>query len=234
MSNAIMNQAEAYQYVKKLIDGFIYQIDIDVINQYYHQKTIGHFGEINLTYDDIINRLYYLQDNYIELNHTLLSVVCFDNFIVANDLQFYHHKNSKRVNRVDLTVIYRLAPDLKISEVWLMSNVDYNYKASQCEDDELINENQGLTAASKQNILHDFKYTINQKLANDFPEVAFTEREMETLFYTLTGYTSKEVGKKLDLSHRTVESYLDNIKDKLHCNSKAEIRNVLVPGGMWL
>lgn len=234
MSKPIMNQADAYQYVKKLIDGFMYDIDEDVINQYYHQGTIGHFGDVDLNYNDIINRLYYLQENYVELKHVLLNVICFDNFIVANDLQFYRHKNSQRINRVDLTVTYRVATDLRIAEVWLMTNVDYNYKASQCEDDDLINEHQGLTTTSKQSILNDFKYTINKKLSQDFPEVTFTDREMDTLFYTLTGYTSKESGKMLGLSHRTVESYLDNIKDKLHCNSKSEIRKALIPGGMWL
>lgn len=233
MSKPILSQEEAYAFVKKIVDG-ISTADIKSISEHYDENSIVHFGEVNLTYADIIKRTHYIQENYIDLRHILLNAICFDNFIVANDLQFYQNKKNKQINRVDLTLVYRLTSTLKIAEAWLMSNVDYNYKADIHEDDELLNVQQGLARTSRQNILNDFKYTINQRLKEDYPNITFTDREMETLFYTLVGYTSKEVGKQLDLSHRTIESYLDVIKEKLGCNSKSEIRTALIPGGIWL
>lgn len=48
-------------------------------------------------------------------------------------------------------------------------------------------------------------------------------RELECLFLQLRGKTIKQTGEILNLSKRTVESYLDNIKAKFGCQSKSEL-----------
>lgn len=50
-----------------------------------------------------------------------------------------------------------------------------------------------------------------------------TTRECECLFLLIRGKTAKEIGKLLSLSKRTVESYIENIKNKMDCKNKAEI-----------
>lgn len=50
-----------------------------------------------------------------------------------------------------------------------------------------------------------------------------SSREKECLFLFLEGHTAAETAALLTLSRRTVETYFENIKDKLGCNSKAEI-----------
>lgn len=50
-----------------------------------------------------------------------------------------------------------------------------------------------------------------------------SNRQMQILYYILLGKSSKEIGKVLNLSFRTVENYTQNIKKKLHCDSKSEI-----------
>lgn len=48
-------------------------------------------------------------------------------------------------------------------------------------------------------------------------------RERQCLKCLLEGKTAKETASELNISYRTVESYFENIKDKLNCYSKREL-----------
>jgi len=62
-----------------------------------------------------------------------------------------------------------------------------------------------------------------------------TEREREVLHLTAEGYTSREIGEKLYISHRTVEKHRENIQAKLELRNSVEMatyahRRGLFPG----
>lgn len=48
-------------------------------------------------------------------------------------------------------------------------------------------------------------------------------RELESLFFLLRGKTAKQIAENLRLSKRTVESYIEQIKNKFGCQNKAEL-----------
>lgn len=50
-----------------------------------------------------------------------------------------------------------------------------------------------------------------------------TNREKECLFYLTQGMTAKQVARKLNISPRTVEHLIDNMKRKFHCSTRAEL-----------
>lgn len=50
-----------------------------------------------------------------------------------------------------------------------------------------------------------------------------TRRELDCVHFIVRGFTSKQIGKKLNLSYRTIETYIENIKEKLFLTSKFEI-----------
>ncbi|MHB1947212.1 MAG: LuxR C-terminal-related transcriptional regulator [Gammaproteobacteria bacterium] len=50
-----------------------------------------------------------------------------------------------------------------------------------------------------------------------------TKREMECLHYTVIGYTAKRIARELNISFRTVQEYLTNIRIKFDVSSKAEL-----------
>ncbi|MDQ2995229.1 MAG: LuxR C-terminal-related transcriptional regulator, partial [Pseudomonadota bacterium] len=50
-----------------------------------------------------------------------------------------------------------------------------------------------------------------------------SDREMQCLQRIVRGLSAKEIGEELELSKRTVESYIDNIKAKLGCINKTEL-----------
>lgn len=50
-----------------------------------------------------------------------------------------------------------------------------------------------------------------------------TSAESICLFYYIRGKTSKEIAQRLDLSKRTIEKHLENIKVKLNCKNRSNL-----------
>lgn len=63
------------------------------------------------------------------------------------------------------------------------------------------------------------KYTLGEK----FPNVYLTRREAQIMFYFIHGMSTGPVASLLDLSRRTVEFYINNMKIKLGCQFKSEL-----------
>lgn len=61
------------------------------------------------------------------------------------------------------------------------------------------------------------------ELDGQFSGIYLTPREYDCLTALATGRTVKVVARELDLSHRTVEFYLKNLKTKFGCASKGEL-----------
>lgn len=62
-------------------------------------------------------------------------------------------------------------------------------------------------------------YTLN----DNQNKYQLTSRECECVFLLIRGKSAKEIGVLLSLSKRTIESYIENIKNKMNCKNKAEI-----------
>ena len=60
-------------------------------------------------------------------------------------------------------------------------------------------------------------------LVDQYGDIGITKRESECLFCLLRGKSIPEIANILQLSKRTVESYIDHIKMKMNCYSQAEL-----------
>jgi DNA-binding CsgD family transcriptional regulator len=58
-------------------------------------------------------------------------------------------------------------------------------------------------------------------------------RERELLFLTTRGYTAKQIGRLLNLSHRTVETFLFSLRGKLNATSKLDLVAKARERGYW-
>lgn len=72
---------------------------------------------------------------------------------------------------------------------------------------------------STKKLEEQFSYILNQ----GFPDIKLSNRETEILFFLLRGNTAKQIAEILNLSSRTIESYFEQIKDRLKCNTKSEV-----------
>ena len=81
----------------------------------------------------------------------------------------------------------------------------------------------------------NFLTDINRRkyyLGESFPEIYLTQREAECVFWVVNGLTNKETAEKMQLSSRTIEYYLRNVRCKLNCYSKAHLIQVLKKTGL--
>jgi DNA-binding CsgD family transcriptional regulator len=75
--------------------------------------------------------------------------------------------------------------------------------------------------AKKENAININNFAINNQKVNK--KEMFTKRELECMQYLAAGNTAKTTAKKLNLSPRTVEVYLEKIKEKFGVKRKTEI-----------
>lgn len=66
----------------------------------------------------------------------------------------------------------------------------------------------------------------------DVPFQTLTDRQREVLQLTAEGLTSKEIGEKLHISHRTVEKHREKIKEKLEVKTAVEMATVALRRGL--
>lgn len=59
------------------------------------------------------------------------------------------------------------------------------------------------------------------------PQASFTGRELQAANYLLQGKTAKETARAMQISYRTVEIYLDRLKEKLNAKNKLELTHKL-------
>ncbi|PAV01192.1 helix-turn-helix transcriptional regulator, partial [Arsenophonus sp. ENCA] len=71
-------------------------------------------------------------------------------------------------------------------------------------------------------------YTINLIHSDN----SFSQRERQIIFCTLQRLSSKEVGKKLNLSHRTIENNLQSIYQKSGVHNGRQFRNYCRANGI--
>lgn len=67
---------------------------------------------------------------------------------------------------------------------------------------------------------HVYKYQLKD---GEHAGVILTDREIDCIYHLVNHKTAEQTAKLLGVSRRTIESYLDNIKLKLCCDSKVEI-----------
>lgn len=66
----------------------------------------------------------------------------------------------------------------------------------------------------------------------DDPLAKLTERELEVLGYTAEGYSSGEIGKKLFISPKTVDTYRSRIMEKLGLHHRSELVRFALQQGL--
>lgn len=60
-------------------------------------------------------------------------------------------------------------------------------------------------------------------LKDKYTDMDLSSRETECLFYFMRGNSCSRIANILNLSRRTIEMYIDNVKHKMHCQNKQEL-----------
>jgi DNA-binding NarL/FixJ family response regulator len=113
------------------------------------------------------------------------------------------------------------------------------YLLKDCEFDELVNAVR-LVIAGKTYISPSISDTVVENYVRNFPEkkdTAFsilTKREREVLQLLTEGKTTKQIGKRLHISAKTVEVHRLNIMGKLKIDNIAQLTKYAIQEGLTL
>ncbi len=60
-------------------------------------------------------------------------------------------------------------------------------------------------------------------MGQEIRTIKLSQRQLDCINLLLTGATSKEIALQLNLSYRTVEDYINAVKQKFHARNKSEL-----------
>jgi DNA-binding CsgD family transcriptional regulator len=69
----------------------------------------------------------------------------------------------------------------------------------------------------------NFELKLKTQQTQRFKDLNISPRELQCLELLSHGKTAKEIAQNIQISHRTVESYLANLKTRINCNYKSEL-----------
>ena len=84
-----------------------------------------------------------------------------------------------------------------------------------------LGENTIKEEPSSQNRLHSNLRLLIHELITHY--IRLTHREIECASLCISGFSAKQIGIMLSLSHRTVEDYLEKARSSLNCNNKIQV-----------
>lgn len=90
-----------------------------------------------------------------------------------------------------------------------------------------------LMANYSKSLLDEVVYLLQQLPVyySDLPQlqqlVLISERQLQCLCFLCRGYSSKQIGQFLGISHRTIEIFIDQLKVKLTCYNKSQLADWL-------
>lgn len=215
----------AKQFLQTLLEDVFPNGRVERAKDFYARDVIGHFDDEIIHFDDIEKRLIAIRDNTKRCKFEVKK------FFVIGDMLAFRVKQSwvtiddGLFNNLTLFGIYKFR-DGKICEIWATYDGD---------------NTPPYTLTNKNFKKHMLPYEMNQKTKTEFLQhlktaqylygltIKLSEAEENCLYYYFHGFSAKETAIKMDLSFRTVETYLAQIKDKFSCKTKRELRKKLFP-----
>lgn len=136
--------------------------------------------------------------------------------------QFINHF----INNIDL--IKHFIAYFNDKSVRLMQKANKMQYSTEYFDSPSAYDSNIIAVSEKLNTSEFLQKTIIKKirLCTDKGEITISLRELDCLRYLTKNYTFKEIGKYLALSPRTVETYINNLKDKLGCEKRSQLIEV--------
>jgi DNA-binding CsgD family transcriptional regulator len=212
-------------------NGYKYKPDIPphLLNKKFY--FLGLSDKIDMKYDQAI----YDYRNYFGMDYPFFIVERYQQYsdififgsIINNSqiINFY-------LNNTDILENFKLYFKEKAQKLFKEANKNKIFVPEQMRQNF-----RGLNAkeATKQTISRQ-RFNINRYMfEGEYKNISLTKREIECLKYLVLGYTAKETANKLNISPKTVESYLYDSKTKLRCYKKSQVIDIIMKyGASWL
>lgn len=222
-----MTQDEAKAFLEGIFEDMLPNGRVEKVPEFYTKDVVGHYNGEDFYFDDIIRRCQLLK-KYIKYYHFKVeNFLLVDNLLICLTRQNWISKCNNTLHEIRNTCVYRLR-DNKACEIWALhdslSQTEAAYRT--INEDFLL----GMEPVSAENQAK--KQFFDRLAVSCFLKSAktghLTVMEKECLYYYLNGYSSKETANELNLSARTIETHINNLKEKLYIHTKSELRDRLL------
>lgn len=127
------------------------------------------------------------------------------------------------LNNKDFVEKFAIYFGKKVAEFFKVAENNRLILPSTMTENSYLNDNQDLL------LNENIKQEIFQQMALNGQQIPqFTGREIDCLAHISRGRTAKETAKILNISVRTVETYLANAKIKTGCSSKSQLADIFL------
>lgn len=185
---------------------------------------------ISLSYKALDLTYTYGNDVFLEL----VGYNSVDDVIGLSDTDFCWYENTTLYNHFEADLLagkqystIALAKTYK-GELWLFGNKYLNFDEKGCLigtitnlmeviNPQLGNLAESLKKSNLKNGVNNFVFKIGNQSFN------LTKREEEIIFYILRNKAAKTIASILNISTRTVEHHIENIKSKFNCRTKTDL-----------
>ncbi|MDF2940658.1 MAG: helix-turn-helix transcriptional regulator [Gammaproteobacteria bacterium] len=218
-----MNREEAYLFLTDLLCECVPKGQVERVGNFYTKDVVGHFRDEEFYFEDLEKRIELLGKNIEKHSIEIIDFMLFDSFIMVASRQSWRNKTDKKIIELVMSVVYRMR-DNKICELWVISDTPLESFAKVNQNFPKSMQPLAIDEKDKASFIRQVKYVFKH---HQWPKLS--QREQDCLYYYLNGFSAKEIAKSMDLSTRTVEDYLRNVKGKCGCSSKVELRKKLFP-----
>ena len=221
----MFTQNEAKSYLDDLFENVFGLGQIERLSEFYTNDVIGHYNESTFGFNDIADRIILLNEICQKRRFVVKSFVVSGDVVIVKCRQTWLTNTDKKLCESMVVAVYHIR-DKKIDEAWLLiDDARESYLEINQSDSDYLPRYELNSCSQKQffDYMSDYEYFYQKD------RVSLSEKEQETLFYYMRGLTAKEIANEMNVSHRTIESYISDIMDKYNCNSKIELRKKLFP-----
>jgi len=191
------------------------------------------------------------QHQYVGCNNNYARYLGFNNYtaivgltdlIINPDHAHIYRTDDEKVLRGELVEINNPAYFKKIGNVAVAGKIiplkdDANNVAGILGVTQLIHSlaNKPFAKAIAMLNANNILLTVNKnwyEVNTRYGKVKISKREVQCILFLFKSFTSEDIAQNLQLSRRSVESYLVNIKNKLNVSHKSEIVETIILGGL--
>lgn len=215
-----MQKEEKYiQLVQKLLEGTLDPKNISTYDQIFaenirmHGPFNGYEGDLNLSLAKEFDA--WLAKTFRKEKMDLQEIFVHEDKVIVYWILHCTQYQTGNKYIISGTSMYRIADD-KINEIW--QSWDTSSLIEMLENAPDFSSPQAFLKGAKNDPITLFGLEKYRKQVD-----SLSDRECECLKQLVLGKTAAEIGQSLHLSPRTIESYLENLKEKLSCHSKREL-----------
>jgi predicted ester cyclase len=122
-----MDSQETLAFAKRMQSEVWERFDAEAVPRFYHRDVIGHHRKQRLTFDDVVHRLVTDHPRYPNPKFDIKDIVAAEDKWAIRFV-FTADQASGPPISVEVNYFYHLRQG-KISEFWLLSDIDFDYRA---------------------------------------------------------------------------------------------------------